>query len=154
MLDIKGNAFDLCCVRLSNFTERRFLFDGIACASIEGPLQAFKYPVVAEQTEICALVGKDAKREGSKYNCWKDSHILWWKNSPYQRVSREYFLLVTRLYDAVYEQDKRFKEDILAIGYEEIRHSIGETNMYDTVLTEVEMLYQLNRLRIRALQER
>lgn len=151
MLDIRGNSTDRRVARLSNFTERLFIFDEVACKGLEGLLQAFKCPDVQIQKEICNLNGRAAKARGVDFNNWKETQILWWQGSPYQRSSRDYVLLVTRSYDAVYEQDVSFKEDLLLIEFEEICHSIGNPDMRDTVLTEVEMLYQLNRLRIRAL---
>lgn len=152
MLDIKGNSTDRRVARLSNFTERFFVFDEVECRGIEGLLQAFKCPDPRLQKEICGLGGKAAKARGMNFNGWKETQTLWWQQVPYSRSSRDYILLVTRCYDAAYDQDKSFKGDLLLIGYEEICHSIGNPDMRDTVLTEVEMLYQLNRLRLKALQ--
>ncbi len=151
MLDIKGNSTDVLVARLSNFTARPFVFDAVTCACLEGFLQSLKCQDVLIQKEICALKGRDAKKRGTEYDTWKDSQTLWWDGKPYLRSSREYLLLVTKAYDAVCEQDKSFTHDLARIGYEEICHSIGNPDMRDTVLTEVEMLYQLNRLRIQVL---
>lgn len=151
MLDIKGNSTDQRVARLSNFTERLFVFDEVACKGLEGLLQAFKCPDAQLQKEICNLNGKAAKARGMDFNDWKETQLLWWQGTPYPRSSRDYIFLVTRGYDAAYNQDVSFKDDLLLIGLEEICHSIGNSDMRDTVLTEVEMLYQLNRLRIRAL---
>ena len=38
--------------RLSNFTPRRFIFDGVECNSIEGVLQSFKFKNPDMQKEI------------------------------------------------------------------------------------------------------
>ena len=152
MLDIKGNSTNQLVARLSNFTERLFTFDKVECTGLEGFLQALKFCNFEIQKEICALESREAKRRGSENLIWGNGQILWWCNVAYPRSSREYFNLITRAYDAVYGQDKSFKEDLLLIGYEEISHSIGKTDMQVTVLTEVEMLYQLNRLRIRSFQ--
>jgi hypothetical protein len=151
MLDIKGNSSNPLVARLSNFTARPFVFDGVPCAGLEGFLQSVKCQDVLIQKEICAMKGRDAKQQGTEYDTWKDSQILWWNGKPYSRSSREYLLLVTKAYDAVFKQDKSFAEDLRNSGHEEICHSIGNPDMRDTVLTEVEMLYQLNRLRIRVL---
>jgi hypothetical protein len=96
------------------------------------------------------MSGKLAKRAGSARDTWKQDQMLWWRGVTYSRNSQEYQELITRIYDAVYEQDSTFKEDLLAVGNEDICHSIGNPDQRDTVLTEVEMIYQLNRLRIRA----
>lgn len=151
MIDIKGNSVDYRSARLSNFTDRQFEFDGVSCAGIEGILQALKCPDPCIQKDICALSGREAKRRGIDFNSWKESQLLWWQGQSFHRSGREYLELITRIYDSAFIQDKSFSSDLLAIGYEDICHSIGNPDMRDTVLTEVEMIHQLNRLRIRAL---
>lgn len=151
MIDIKGNCSDPRAARLSNFTDRSFVFDGVSCAGIEGILQALKCPNPEIQKEICALRGREAKRKGVCFNEWKDRQFLWWKGRPFDRSSREYAELISRIYDEVFIQDKSFSSDLLATGYEDICHSIGNPDMRDTVLTEIEMIHQLNRLRIKTL---
>ena len=151
MIDIKGNNSDPIIARLSNFTRRRFIFNDVVCTGLESILQAFKCADPLIQAEICALSSKDANRRGREFNTWKSDQTLWWKTRPYGRATRDYMGLVTNIYDTVFAQDPTFKDDLLAIGYEEICHSIGNPNMSDTVLTEVEMLYQLNRLRLKSL---
>ena len=153
MLDIKGNDKDPRVARLSNFAKRAFVFCDVSCAGLEGILQALKCKDFDVQKEICALSGREAKRRGLEFDDWKESKCLWWSDMEFDRSGKEYVSLVTDIYDAVYAQDASFKTDLLAIGHEEICHSIGSSNMQDTVLTEVEMLYQLNRLRIRALKD-
>lgn len=153
MFDIVGNAPDPRAARLSNFTDRPFTFDGVVCAGLEGPIQAFKCRAVKVQWEICELSGKAAKKRGSEFAWHDDGHTLWWLGLPFSRFSRYYFELITRLYDSVYEQDPTFKADLLSVGFEDICHSIGNTDMRETVLTEVEMIHQLNRLRVRAIRE-
>lgn len=152
MLDIKGNSSDTRSVRLSNFTDRPFIFRNVSCRGIEGILQALKCSDVETQKEICALSGREAKRRGNEHNNWKETQVLWWNGEQFGRSTREYQDLISAIYDAVYEQDRSFEQDLHAIGNEEIRHTIGSPDMRDTVLTEIEMLYQLNRLRFRALR--
>jgi hypothetical protein len=152
MIDIKGNSPDRHSARLSNFTERHFFIDGVFCNGVEGFLQALKCQDTILQKEICALSGKKAKKRGADFDTWKKSQTLWWLGKEYPRKSRDYLILVTRAYDLAYLHDHTFHEDLTVIGHEPICHSIGNPDMNDTVLTEVEMLYQLNRLRIRALK--
>jgi hypothetical protein len=149
MIDIHGGSKDPRSARLSNFADRPFMFEGVACAGIEGILQALKVSDTGTQAEICAMSGKLAKRAGSERNAWKEDQVLWWNNVAYPRNSREYQELITIIYDTVFEQDTTFKEELIAIGNEDICHSIGNPDQRDTVLTEVEMIHQLNRLRIR-----
>ncbi len=152
MIDIHGGSKDPRAARLSNFTNRPFMFDGIACAGIEGILQALKEPEAAKQPGICALRGKAAKKAENDLNGWKESQTLWWKGVPYERCGQSYQVLITCIYNAVYEQDPTFKEDLLTVELDDICHSIGNPDQRDTVLTEVEMIHQLNRLRLRALR--
>ena len=153
MLDIKWSSVDSRVARMSNFTERHFVLDTVECASLEGLLQSLKCTDLCLQKQICALSGIEAKRSGALYETWKTAQVLWWNQKPFARSSREYQDLLTKVYDSVYEQDSSFRDDLRAVGYEDICHSIGTPDMRDTVLTEVEMIYQLNRLRIRALRD-
>lgn len=154
MIDIHGGSSDPKEACLSNFTSRTFSFDGVVCKSIEGLLQSLKEPSPENQITICAMTGKKAKRHGAKLDSWKEAQVLWWQGTSYHRKSKEYQMLITRIYDAVFEQDTIFKDDLLAIGQEDICHSIGKSDPSDTVLTEVEMIYNLNRLRIKAMRVR
>lgn len=49
--------------RLSNFTTRYFVFDGIQCNSMEGLLQSFKFENIESQKTTCLLVGGAAKKK-------------------------------------------------------------------------------------------
>lgn len=153
MIDIHGGSADPHAARLGNSTTRHFMFDGVACASIEGILQALKEPDVAKQVNICAMSGKAAKQAGAVLNIWKENQTLWWKGFPYGRSSRAYQVLLICIYNAVYEQDPSFRDHLNATLMDDICHSIGNTDQRDTVLTEVEMIHQLNRLRIRSYRE-
>jgi hypothetical protein len=143
-------------VRLSNFEDRDFTFDEAPCKSIESVVQSFAWYGVLEQREVCLLNGMNAPSRGraSPFK-WTDTQKLFWNGTFYPRHSEEYIALVTRLYDTVYEQDPSYRNDLLAVGYEcdfEIRE--GTVNPNESVLTKTERLYQLNRLRFRALKER
>ena len=154
MIDISGGSKNPIAARLSNFTLRTFEFDGVLCISIEGVLQSFKFAESHQwQRQICSMVPKKAKERGTAWPVWKVKQKLNWFGREYNRHSHEYQVLLARLYDSVYDQDPRFKDDLLALGAEDIAHSIGTTDPYDTVLTEAEFTYQLNRLRKRAQTE-
>ena len=71
---------------LSNFAPHPFVIDGVECASMEGFLQSLKFDKPHIQVEVCALVGKAAKRRGSKRNRrWMSTQTLWWQGKPYKR---------------------------------------------------------------------
>ncbi len=131
--------------RLSNFTRRAFLFDGILCRSIEGVLQSFKFSSPTEQKIVCGLWGVQAKLSGEGRE-WKESQTLHWNGSTYARESEEYAALLSRLYDAVYEQDAAFRRDVRRARRYRLVHSIGKSDPRETVLTEQEFLSLLRAL--------
>lgn len=133
---------------LSNFTERPFVFDGVEVTSLESLLQSFKFPSVEKQAQICALPGYKAKLRGRKGNKrWQGSQMLHWNGSVYPRRSVAYQALVARAFDACFDQNSSFVDDLRALGRRHIRHSMGKSDMGRTVLTEQEFVDQLNRLR-------
>ena len=143
-IDIRSHAPDVA-GRLSNYTERHFIFDGIQCGSIEGVLQSFKCPDSGKQEEICALSGGWAKRAGSQYE-WKEKQMLYWKGQAFPRRSQEYQYLLDRLYLSVYEQDESFRNDLLALRGKRIDHRMGLSNPSETVLSRHEFIFRLQRL--------
>lgn len=151
VIDIKSNGSGLV-GRLSNYTERRFVFDGIQCGSIEGVLQSFKCPDVKQQAEICALSSGRAKHAGSELD-WKSNQLLYWQGQTFPRQSEEYQELLDRLYLAVYEQDEGFRKDLAAIRGKEIDHRMGLSNPAETVLTRREFLLRLQRLSEKTVQQ-
>lgn len=53
---------------LSNFAPHPFIIDNVECTSMEGFLQSLKVPDKEMQKYMCSLVGKQAKKSGSKKN--------------------------------------------------------------------------------------
>ncbi len=149
-IDIHSGSKDPRSARLSNFARRLFLFDGVQCICLEGVIQALKEFDPEVQKEICAMEGGLAKKAGSTRLSWREKQLLYWRDVVFVRSSREYQDLITNIYDSAYEQDSSFRTDLLAVGNSDLVHTIGTTNQAETVLTEVDFLYQLNRLRFRA----
>lgn len=132
--------------RLSNFTPRKFCFDGVECNSIEGVLQSFKFKNIEMQREVCKLVGIGAKRKGSKKN-WRESQKLYWNGEEYKRDSPEYQELLDRLYQCVYDQNENYRRDITSCKGVTFTHSLGKNKKSDTVLTTQEFCSRLTKLR-------
>ena len=153
LIEIGGHTTHPVGKRLSNFANRPFMIDGVACGGIEGFLQSLKCPDIKMQREICAFIGRNAKSAGSAYNNWKSEQMLHWQGSSFGRSTRSYTLLVARAYDELYYQDPTFKADLIALGGAMIQHSIGNSDGHDTTLMESEMLWHLERLRHNALRE-
>ena len=131
--------------RLSNYTERCFVLDGIQCRSIEGVLQSLKTADLVEQQRICLLSGGWATKAGREHD-WKAGQRLFWRGVPYERLSKEYEWLLTHIFDAVFDQDPGFRADLEAMKGKKIDHRMGTSNPSETVLTRLEFLRQLKRL--------
>jgi predicted NAD-dependent protein-ADP-ribosyltransferase YbiA (DUF1768 family) len=152
-MDIKGRSSGPA-GELSNFTAHEFIFDGVRCKCSEGPLQAFKFEDLEVQKEICMLSGREAKARGRERNeAWQSSQKLWWQGVEYDRDSYDYQNLLDRLFDALAE-NKEFKISLLATGAEELTHSIGETDLTKTILTEKEFCQRLMKIRRRIRKEK
>ena len=131
--------------RLSNFTKREFIFRGVPCNSIEGILQALKCSDWDTQKQLCLLSGKEAKKAGEIY-LWQDEENLYWEGEIFPRHSRKYQELITEIFDAAYRGDTTFMDDLLEVEDILLAHSIGNPDARQTVLTEVEFLFQIYRL--------
>ena len=132
--------------RLSNFTPRKFIFDGVECNSIEGVLQSFKFKNPDMQKEICKLAGLGAKQRGASKN-WRQYQKLYWNGVEYKRDSKEYQDLLDRLYQSVYEQNDNFRRDLQSCKGVTFTHSLGKHKKSETVLTTQEFCSRLTKLR-------
>lgn len=130
---------------LSNFSPHPFIIDGVQCASMEGFLQSLKFKNPDMQIEVCKLTGKAAKFKGKKKKWWRDQ-VLYWQGIKYKRDSKEYQDLLTRAFDALFENES-FKSALKATQNAVLTHSIGKRDIHRTVLTEREFISQLKRLR-------
>lgn len=136
---------------LSNFAPHAFVFDGVACASMEGLLQALKFDKAHIQVEVCKLVGKAAKFRGRARNqAWQRVQTLWWQGTAMARNSKEYQDFLDRAFQAMLEQSESFRKALLATGDAVITHSIGKHKESETVLTEREFCSRLMKLRAQA----
>lgn len=130
---------------LSNFAPHPFTIDNIECNSMEGFLQSLKFKDPEMQKFVCTLVGKKAKFKGKRKN-WYRTQTLYWQGQEIARDSDEYTNLITRAYDAIFENDG-FKNALAATKGCTLTHSMGKSKKSDTVLTQSEFIGQLNRLR-------
>ena len=144
--------------RLSNFTARNFVVtigtESLACASMEGFLQALKYENPDAQRITAMMVGYAAKKKGrSRNRYWQSKQTLWWNAEPILRNSKAYSNLITAAYDAMYMQSESLRNDLKTCKGVNFTHSIGNNDERQTVLTEREFCAQLRRLRDKALNE-
>lgn len=132
---------------ISNFEYYFFRFDDVACHSMEGLLQSFKFEETELQEEICKLSGMAAKRRGQERNkTWKKVQTLWWKGQAYNRHGKSYQKLLDRAFEAL-GSNEFFCRALLDSGNEVLTHSIGSRDPHETVLTEKEFCERLTKIR-------
>ena len=113
---------------------------------MEGFLQSLKYEDEERQMAVCAKHGREAKKAGHGGRDWRSDQTLYWKGKAIPRDSGEFDALVTRAFDKRFENPHFRWALFLTLG-RPLRHSIGKRDKSETVLTEQEFLYQLERLR-------
>ncbi len=144
---------------LSNLYPHKFILYGfyptsnisvehITIPSMEAFLQGIKIKDPDLQNIfMTSSSGMAAYKMSTILNDWKDSQTLWFNGVPYNRYSDEYTELITKAYDALFETNDIFREIVLPKFKGKILiHTTGKDSESDTVLTEAEFRYQLNRL--------
>jgi predicted NAD-dependent protein-ADP-ribosyltransferase YbiA (DUF1768 family) len=144
-MDIKSNC-GWPAEELSNFASHPFALDGVRIASMEGFLQSLKFSDQKIQIEVCKLVGYKAKAAG-RHQDWRQSQTLYWNGTAFNRHGELYQTLLDRAYQAMFEQNEKFRNCLAATGSETLTHSIGRTNASETVLTQREFCSRLLNLR-------
>ena len=139
-----GNGYPA--AALSNFSPHPFVFDGVAVASMEGLLQAFKFDKLPIQIEVCKLVGRAAKKRGSKKN-WQERQTLWWAGQPYARKGDPYQALLDRAYWTMFHGSESFRNALKASSKAVLTHTIGRSDKSETVLTRSEFCSRLTKMR-------
>ena len=130
---------------LSNLCSNGFRFDGVLCGSMEGFLQSLKYQDTGRQRQICSMKGKNAKNMTLSH--WQTDQIVWWKGTEINRQSKEFQDLIRRAYQAMFEQNERFRIALMSTRGIKLYHSQGEQNPYKTILTESEFCSVLTEMR-------
>lgn len=134
---------------LSNFYPNGFVFDGVACASMEGLLQSLKTKNAALQEKVCALSGKQAKfafRHKFQNVRWKLTGKLYWKGCPIDRHSDGYQVFLDNAYLALSGNDI-FAAALKSTCGATLTHKIGKRDRRKTILTEYEFLSRLKMCR-------
>lgn len=138
---------------LSNFFPHKFVFqtstnDVTHCASMESFIQSLKVKEPVLQRFICEnYIGEIAFRLKPYLLNWQEDGLVYWNGKAIVRDSEEYTSLITTAYDCLFESNPVFRELILPKFKDTIIiHSIGKDSKSETLLTEEEFRYQLNRL--------
>ena len=130
---------------LSNLCSNGFRFDGVVCGSMEGLLQSLKQKDKDKQRQICQMKGRNAKKMSS--TGWQTDQVVWWKGNAIDRQSDDYIAFVSAAYEAMFQQNERFRTALMSTRGQTLFHSRGERNPYKTILTEQEFCRILTRLR-------
>lgn len=130
---------------LSNLCSNGFWFDGMVCGSMEGFLQSLKRKDLDEQRQVCGMEGGNAKN--MSVTSWQTDQIVWWKGMAIDRQSDDYRQLIRRAYQAMFEQNERFRAALMQTRGMTLIHSIGEDNPYKTILTPTKFCGILTELR-------
>lgn len=145
LMDIKsGKTYPSCA--LSNFAPHPFVFEGVQCNSMEGFLQGLKFKNAEMQRHICTLVGFKAKKSGANKN-WQRDQTLYWLGLPYKRDSDGYQTLLDEAYWALFSQNEKARNALLATQGANLTHSIGRNKKNETVLTKQEFCSRLMNIR-------
>jgi len=132
---------------LSNFYPHPFTLDGLSFGSMEGFLQSLKCRFSFFSKRVARLSGKEAKEKGARRLGWKKSGILRFGGKKILRESPEYTALITRAYEAMNNQNPELGKALAASKPLRLIHSIGKRDPKETVLTEQELISQLEKLR-------
>ena len=130
---------------LSNLCSNGFRFEGVLGGSMEGFLQSLKYQNIDKQRQICSMKGKNAKNMTSTH--WQTDQIVWWKGIAINRQSQDFQDLIRRAYQAMFEQNERFRIALMSTRGMKLYHSQGEQNSFKTILTESEFCSTLTEIR-------
>lgn len=130
---------------LSNLCSNRFRFDGMVCGSMEGFLQSLKQQDLEKQRSICSMKGGNARKRS--VTSWQTDQSVWWKGRAINRQSEEFTLLVRGAYQAMFDQNERFRTALMQTRGMNLSHTDGEDNPYKTILTPKEFCGILENLR-------
>ena len=130
---------------LSNLCSNRFRLDGVECQSIEGFLQSLKYEDPNRQRQICSMKGRNAKRLST--TTWQTDQVVWWKGRAIDRQSETYQELLRHAYQAMFDQNERFRTALMASRGRRLYHSQGNTDPFKTILTQEEFCSILMEIR-------
>ena len=138
---------------LSNLFPHKFVFytcdeDKTTCLSMESFIQSLRVKDPLLQKYVCEnYTGLAAYKLRRTLGDWRDDGIVYWQGKPIIREFEEYDKLITTAYDRLFESNPIFREVVLKkFKNFHIIHSIGDDSRSQSLLTEDEYRYQLNRL--------
>lgn len=143
-LDIRSNGMYPSGV-LSNLCSNAFRLDGVLCNSMEGFLQSLKHQDPNKQRQLCQMKGGNARKRS--VTSWQTDQIVWWQGQAIDRQSDDYQRLLYRAYQALFDQNERFRAALMATRGITLTHTTGETDPFRTILTASELCQILTTIR-------
>lgn len=143
-LDIRSNGMYPSGV-LSNLCSNAFRLDGVLCNSMEGFLQSLKHQDIDKQRQLCQMKGGNARKRS--VTSWQTDQIIWWRGLAIDRQSQDYQRLLRRAYQAMFDQNERFRAALMATRGITLTHTTGETDPFKTILTASELCSILTEIR-------
>lgn len=113
---------------------------------MEGFLRSLAEKDSSIQKIICSYSNLPAYKLKFGLDDWRPTQILYWQGNEISRYSTDYQELLTKAYDALFE-NHLFKKLLKGTIGKYLIHSIGNDLICESLLTEAEYRYQLNRLR-------
>lgn len=143
-LDIRSNGMYPSGV-LSNLCSNGFRFEGMICSSMEGFLQSLKHRDLDKQRQLCQMKGGNARKRS--VSSWQTDQIVWWRGEPIDRQGNAYQVLLRRAYQAMFDQNERFRAALMTTRGITLTHTTGETDPFKTILTASELCSILTEIR-------
>lgn len=143
-LDIRSNGMYPSGV-LSNLCSNAFRLDGVLCNSMEGFLQSLKHQEIDKQRQLCQMKGGNARKRS--VTSWQTDQIVWWRGEAIDRQSHDYQRLLRRAYQAMFDQNERFRAALMATRGITLTHTSGKTDPFKTILTASELCSILTEIR-------
>lgn len=111
---------------LSNLFPHKFEIDGVMCSSMESFIQSLREENVEMQKSICSdYLGMMAYKMRLCLNDWRKDGNVYWLGNKINRYADECRNLLSKAYDALFEQNIVFREILKRYKDFHLIHSIG-----------------------------
>ena len=120
----------------------------INCSSMESFIQSLRVKDPELQKYICEhYSGTMSQKLKACLRDWRQDGLVYWQGVPIKRDSATYTELITTAYDCLFESNPVFRQLVLpSFKGKYLIHTIGKDSEAETLLTEQEFRFQLNRL--------
>lgn len=133
-LNISSKSEDWRSVILSNFTIMPFCLDGRYLVSMEGFIQAIKFPPTdPRRLPITLMWGKKAKEAGQEAKCIS----VWWDGAEYAYRSPEHEALIRRALEAKFHCNEGARVALKSTGTDILTHDVGPESPQTSLPAEI-----------------